>query len=67
MNATYDVGELLERWGHDPKLVAFIDAGQRRYPCGWCDRELRPCNRDRHIQARHFRQLTVDDMLKAAA
>jgi len=31
--------------------------------CGWCGRELRPCNLARHIAAAHFRQLTIDDVL----
>jgi len=31
--------------------------------CGWCERELRPCNLSRHIAAAHFRQLTIDDVL----
>ena len=31
--------------------------------CGWCGRELRPCNLARHVAAAHFRQLTIDDVL----
>jgi hypothetical protein len=31
--------------------------------CGWCGRELRPCNLGRHVAAAHFRQLTIDDVL----
>jgi len=31
--------------------------------CGWCGREMRPCNLARHVAAAHFRQLTIDDVL----
>jgi hypothetical protein len=61
---TYDVGKLLDRWGHDPRMVALIDGGMRRRRCGWCERELRPCNMRRHIAAQHFRQLTIYDVLE---
>ena len=47
----------------DPRLEAFIAAGQVRKPCPWCEVELRPCNLTRHIAARHFRQLTIYDVL----
>ena len=60
---TYNVAELVDKWGHEPHLVAFIDAGQQRRPCPWCGTELRPCNLDRHVAARHFRQLTIYDVL----
>jgi hypothetical protein len=32
--------------------------------CEWCGRELRPCNLKRHTDAAHFRQLTIDEMLR---
>lgn len=37
-----------------------------RVRCPWCDRDLRPCNLKRHIDATHFRQLTIDDVLTAS-
>lgn len=44
-------------------LEAFIAAGLERRRCLWCERELRPCNMRRHVEARHFRQLTIYDVL----
>ncbi|HEY2570186.1 MAG TPA: hypothetical protein VGI27_01870 [Solirubrobacteraceae bacterium] len=61
----YDVGRLIDKWGFDSPLVGFIDAGQQRHPCPWCERRLRPCNLKRHISAQHFRQLSIDDELRA--
>jgi hypothetical protein len=60
---TYNVADLIERWGMDPHLVAFIDGGMQRRRCAWCERELRPCNMKRHVTARHHRQLTIYDEL----
>ena len=31
--------------------------------CGWCGRELRPCNLARHTASAHYKQLTIDDVL----
>jgi hypothetical protein len=36
-----------------------------RTRCIWCERELRPCNLDRHVRAAHFRQEELE--LPAAA
>jgi hypothetical protein len=41
----------------------FIEASLRRSKCAWCERELRPCNMRRHVDAAHFHQLTVDEAL----
>jgi hypothetical protein len=60
---TYDVGKLIDRWGFDSPLVWMIAAGMQRRRCGWCERELRPCNMRRHVAAQHFRQLTIYDVL----
>lgn len=34
-----------------------------RVDCPWCERRLRPCNLGRHIASRHFRQLTIYDVM----
>lgn len=43
------------------------ECGQRgaltRVRCTWCERRLRPCNMRRHVDAAHFKQLTVDEVL----
>jgi hypothetical protein len=46
----------------DPELARRAAAVRRR--CGWCDELLRPCNLGRHIEAHHFRQLSIDDELR---
>ena len=33
------------------------------HKCGWCEWRLRPCNMRRHVDAQHFRQLTIEDAL----
>lgn len=35
-----------------------------RVRCPWCEIAIRPCNFDRHVLAKHFRQLTVYDELR---
>lgn len=48
-------------FARDPELARRAAAVRR--PCGWCEDVLRPCNLARHVQARHFRQLTIDEIL----
>jgi hypothetical protein len=51
--------EVVSMWGQLGALA--------RTRCAWCGRELRPCNLPRHVAAAHFRQLTIDEVLKADA
>lgn len=53
----------LDHFDGDDRLAAFVLGGLTRRRCGWCERELRPCNMARHVAAAHFRQLTLDDVL----
>ena len=53
----------LDHFDGDGQLAALVVGGMTKQRCGWCERELRPCNMARHIAAAHFRQLTIDDML----
>ena len=45
----------------DSETAALLALIKRK--CPWCERELRPCNLDRHIAKEHFRQLTIDEAL----
>jgi hypothetical protein len=56
----------LDHFNGDSHLAAFVVGSLTRRPCPWCERQLRPCNLSRHISARHFHQLTIDDELRAA-
>jgi hypothetical protein len=51
----------LERFNGDSHLAWLVIGGMTKRRCPWCERELRPCNLNRHIAARHFRQMTIDD------
>ena len=41
-----------------------IELAEARMRCPWCQILIRPCNFDRHVLARHFAQLTIDDELR---
>lgn len=61
-----------ERDPEDPSAADWarecaLQAALIRVRCTWCERELRPCNMRRHVDAAHFKQLTVDDVLQAQA
>jgi hypothetical protein len=51
--------EQVQLWAHLGALVTTR--------CEWCDKELRPCNLGRHIMAKHFRQLTIFDVIDGLA
>lgn len=53
----------LDYFNGDSSLAALVVGSLTRRSCPWCEAELRPCNLDRHIAAKHFRQLTLDDVL----
>lgn len=60
---TDDPSFWLDHFNGDSRLAALVVGGLTRRRCPWCERELRPCNIARHIAARHFRQMTIDEML----
>ena len=53
----------LDHFNGDGHLAALIVGGLTPRPCPWCGRKLRPCNMTRHIDAAHFRQMTIFDAL----
>ena len=60
---TDDPSYWLDHFNGDEHLAAFVVAGLAKRRCPWCEAKLRPCNLTRHIAARHFRQLTIYDLL----
>ena len=53
----------LDHFNGDSELAALLTGSMTRRPCPWCGRGLRPCNLQRHIDAAHFKQLTIDDIV----
>jgi hypothetical protein len=60
---TDDPDYWLDHFNGDSSLAALVVGGLTRRRCAWCEVELRPCNMARHVAAKHFRQLTIDDVL----
>jgi hypothetical protein len=53
----------LDHFNGDGHLAALVVGGMTRRRCQWCEAELRPCNMRRHVEARHFKQLSIYDVL----
>ena len=60
---TDDPSYWIDHFDGDYHLAHLVIGGMTRRKCLWCERELRPCNMRRHVAARHFRQLTIFDVL----
>jgi hypothetical protein len=52
--------------GYEERVAWAMACALIRRKCPWCDRELRPCNMARHVDAAHFHQLTVDEVIADA-
>ena len=50
-------------WSYEERVAWAEACALLRVRCPWCHRSLRPCNLYRHIDAAHFKQLTIDDVL----
>jgi len=53
----------LDHFNGDDRLAALVVGSLTPRKCEWCERRLRPCNMRRHVEAAHFRQLTIFDVL----